>query len=751
MTLSAAQQAWTDAQQQAALYSKALAALEKESTAVEARAGQLAERERLAAEAAAQSEADREELLGQQLRQAEAEQELAGLRTRLDVREKELNAQALIVEQGRLDAEAGFLEQERAHLSRLCEQRRHLLAELDDERKRLYADIERRHQELAERQHRSDAEAADLRTRAETELSQERADVRAAQEQLAKQERTLRAQAENHEEDQEYLREQARLAVAGQLKRLELDLDIAREEADALLESVRDLEQQREERDRALRAAGHEGPEILHRKVQALSAENEELRHKLATAPASGDPELLETIQREYAQCQEAVTRLQFDSARVRSENNAYRIAADEVEQLREHRDSLQHHVSVYKKLLADLQAELDGLISNAHAPRPFPGLDELDSSPELQTVLPVTDTVLDLRELADYVQQRILADSRHRRGRTPLAYRGRDIRCLLGGMAMSRLHILEGISGIGKTTFPKAFASAMGADYAVIEVQAGWHDRQDLIGTLNAFEHRYYEGAFTKAVYQAGCDAHHNRPFFIILDEMNLSHPEQYFADILSGLENVGSQLRLKLTNHPVGPAARLLVIDKGVQLPVPENVWFFGTSNQDETTVQFADKTYDRSNVIELPTTPPNVTAAGFLQRNAISHKALQRSFRKAWSDHRDVQGVIVAYLRENLASLLIDEFGIAWGPRLEQQVRDFAPVVKAAGGSAGEAADHILATRILRRLRGRYSLRAEQLQALRELIDGSWYGLERVEDAHNGPIATRALLDKLIAEKG
>jgi hypothetical protein len=186
-------------------------------------------------------------------------------------------------------------------------------------------------------------------------------------------------------------------------------------------------------------------------------------------------------------------------------------------------------------------------------------------------------------------------------------------------------------------------------------------------------------------------------------------------------------------------------------VQLEVPENVWFFGTSNQDETTVQFADKTYDRANVIELPTTPPELTELKVESRQPVSRKALIASFTKAWSDHRATQEAVVRFLRTELASRSQDDFEIGWGPRLEQQIRDFAPVVVAAGGNVGEATDHILATRVLRRLQGRYNLHTGKLQDLRDLIQARWPQLDENATDRTPPDAATALLDRLIEEKG
>jgi hypothetical protein len=755
--LSAAQEAWLEAKTQAELYRKArakvdgeLASLDEQRQTLDGERQRVAEADAQVKAAARNLETERAALDEAQTRNGEAERDLAARRERLSQREKALNDQASEVEVGRLDAEAGFLEQEREHLRRLREQRGHMVGELEAQRKQLYAELEGHRDELDKQRRQRMADIDRIRTEAEAGLAKRRAEVETRAKELKDLEREVRAGAENLVEDRAYEREKAELAVAGTLKRLELERDRVQQEYEVVFQRARELEQRLHERDEALRQIGYAAPAALHQQVVQLTDENEELRQRIASTPGTADRQLFEQTLRDHEQCQVTRARLEFTIAKLRSENNSYVTANAELEELREHRDVLQHSVKLHQQLLSDKRAELDDLVSSAHAARPFPGLDELDRDAELQEELPVDDTPPDLTKLVDYIQQRILADRTHRRGNTNLAYRDKDIRCLLGGLAMSRLHLLQGISGIGKTTFPKAFAASIGAAYAVIEVQAGWRDRQDLIGHLNAFERRYYETAFTKAVYQAGCAKHESRPFFVILDEMNLAHPEQYFADILSGLENAGSPLRLQLTTHTIQPKAELLIVDKGMHLEVPKNVWFFGTSNQDETTVQFADKTYDRANVIELPTTPPKLTEDKVESRRPVSCEALMTSFRRAWKDHRGTQEAVVRFLRTELARPLADDFEIGWGPRLEQQIRDFAPVVVAAGGNIGEATDHILATRVLRRLQGRYNLRADKLLELREVIETRWLQADKENPVVTPPEATKALLDRLFEEK-
>ena len=87
-----------------------------------------------------------------------------------------------------------------------------------------------------------------------------------------------------------------------------------------------------------------------------------------------------------------------------------------------------------------------------------------------------------------------------------------------------------------------------------------------------------------------------------ILLDEMNLSRPEQYFAEFLSAIEKNDPLDRLiNLSKSRLPHAPRMLV--EGRRIRVPRNVWFIGTANHDETTNEFADKTYDRAHIMTLP----------------------------------------------------------------------------------------------------------------------------------------------------
>ena len=155
--------------------------------------------------------------------------------------------------------------------------------------------------------------------------------------------------------------------------------------------------------------------------------------------------------------------------------------------------------------------------------------------------------------------------------------------------------------------------------------------DRFDLIGHFNSFRQEFKEEKFLQALYRARCPGFADRPYIIVLDEMNLSRPEQYFAVMLSALERSPEERMLELMSSPIQNPPSGLERD-GRHLKIPANVWFVGTANHDETTLEFAPKTYDRSHVMELPCDPVPFTPPAAEYRPPVSYSALQDAFVKA-----------------------------------------------------------------------------------------------------------------------
>jgi hypothetical protein len=174
---------------------------------------------------------------------------------------------------------------------------------------------------------------------------------------------------------------------------------------------------------------------------------------------------------------------------------------------------------------------------------------------------------------------------------------------------------ICSGLSGSGKTKLVQAFVQWIcesDKQYKIIPVGADWTNREPLLGYPNGLDSNSYVTPDTGAlqlVLEASKDENQNKPYFMILDEMNLSHVERYFADFLSIME---SKEKLKLYSGEKryshytkdNKLHELNFIPHEIEWP--KNLFIIGTVNIDETTYMFSPKVLDRANVIEFRITP-------------------------------------------------------------------------------------------------------------------------------------------------
>ena len=159
---------------------------------------------------------------------------------------------------------------------------------------------------------------------------------------------------------------------------------------------------------------------------------------------------------------------------------------------------------------------------------------------------------------------------------------------------------VLAGLSGTGKTQLAVQYGKALtgfegetGGPVEVIAVQPGWHDPGRLLGYVNPLaDGAYQRTEFLDFVLAASEKP--ETPHVLVLDEMNLSHPEQYFAPILSAMERKGGEIALHRGD------AEKLGVPTGI--PYPTNLVIIGTVNMDETTMGISDKVLDRAFTLEF-----------------------------------------------------------------------------------------------------------------------------------------------------
>ena len=161
---------------------------------------------------------------------------------------------------------------------------------------------------------------------------------------------------------------------------------------------------------------------------------------------------------------------------------------------------------------------------------------------------------------------------------------------------------ILSGLAGSGKTQLALAFAKCLSENIkeqvCTVSVGADWTNREPLLGYPNALNKDEYvlpESGVLQLLMRANEDP--SKPYFLILDEMNLSVVERYFADFLSAMES-GEPIKLWDGNESEEDENKF--VPKEIHLP--KNVFIVGTINVDETTYMFSPKVLDRANVIEF-----------------------------------------------------------------------------------------------------------------------------------------------------
>ncbi len=300
--------------------------------------------------------------------------------------------------------------------------------------------------------------------------------------------------------------------------------------------------------------------------------------------------------------------------------------------------------------------------------------------------VEPVFDDEITLAQLVDDYR-RFACSQMH------LYYTEEIIRRFVAGMASSKLLILEGISGTGKTSLPYSFSRFLDNPATMISVQPSYRDRTELLGYFNEFSKRFNETEFLRALYEAG---YREEPSIIVLDEMNLARIEYYFAEMLSVLE-MPSQDEWVLDLVPTAwPGDPKHLFDGKIR--VPNSIWFVGTANNDDSTFTITDKVYDRAMPIEL-----NERADAFecdpQGSCRITSQHLEQMFAQAKRDYpisRETEEKL-----QKLDNYLQTRFKLAFGNRIIKQMHDFIPVYVACGGKELDGMDYIVARKVLKKL--------------------------------------------------
>lgn len=322
--------------------------------------------------------------------------------------------------------------------------------------------------------------------------------------------------------------------------------------------------------------------------------------------------------------------------------------------------------------------------------------LTEIDKEYE-NYVRPDYDDKINLKELCE--------DFRNfSAGVLKLYYDIEDIRRFIGGLAVTKLIILQGMSGTGKTSLAYAFGEYLGNKTVVVPIQPMWKERTDLLGYYNEFTRRFNETTLLYKMYEAN----NNEEIYItVLDEMNIARVEYYFAEFLSLLEIPnpdGRNLDVVADRWEDDPK----LLQSNGKMKLPTNMWFIGTANNDDSTFSISDKVYDRAMVINLDKKATPFEAEGKPRKVSATH--LQELMDKAQREYalsdRNLRRL------KQLDEYMIKTFHITFGNRIMKQIKCYVPVLVACGGTEVEALDDILARKIFRKLESKNPVYVKQM---------------------------------------
>ena len=320
--------------------------------------------------------------------------------------------------------------------------------------------------------------------------------------------------------------------------------------------------------------------------------------------------------------------------------------------------------------------------------------------------IQPPYERSLNLKELCDDIRNFACYNSK-------LYYEIRTIRLMIAGLASTKLIILQGISGTGKTSLPYVLGKYFQVDATIASVQPSWRDRTELFGFFNEFTKKFNETEVLRRIYEASYNDDIN---IIILDEMNIARVEYYFAEMLSILEMPNPQewkIEIVPSTWPGDPQH---LVDG--RLTIPQNVWYIGTANNDDSTFAISDKVYDRALVVNLDSKGIAFDAP-VTKPKCISYSYVEELYKKAIEDYPVSEDVL-----QKISSLdvyVIEKFRVAFGNRIIKQLKMFVPVYVACGGTELEGLDYILATKVFRKFEGlNLSLIRDEIRGLILFMD-------------------------------
>jgi 5-methylcytosine-specific restriction protein B len=315
---------------------------------------------------------------------------------------------------------------------------------------------------------------------------------------------------------------------------------------------------------------------------------------------------------------------------------------------------------------------------------------------------------------------------------------------------------LLTGLSGSGKTKIAQSFVqwiSKNHSQYKIIPVGADWTNREPLLGYPNGLNPKEYispDSGALNLIIEASKVENNEKPYFLILDEMNLSHVERYFADFLSVMESND-------TINLYSGATRKDLDENEIPNEIywPKNLFIIGTVNIDETTYMFSPKVLDRANTIEFRVDEASIKSffdlPSKIDLSILESKgdSMAKNFLEIAADNsikndEDYTGILVQFFNE------LKKVGAEFGYRTAVEILLLIKKLNAISEiSKNESIDIAVMQKLLPKLHGSRSKISKVLDALILLClkSGQIFSIAKSEEVFAENILYPIAFEKLV----
>ena len=552
------------------------------------------------------------------------------------------------------DREAVLAERERA-----LQVREETLLKLEKESdERIAAARARLVEELSEKRIAAEKEISDRREqeldKIEREVANVRSDIRARKQDLDVQENDLKTRERSLERRAQRIEEsaQARSAeldeevgnrIQDVRRSLESQLDTCRKENARLLESLNAQAEQTATYNALTKLLGGKEPAEIRKLLDEQTQTIAQLRKEIATLPGKDVKERLREVETEKDDLERRVKRLEKDSQAHAQEVREVGELRRRNAELEVENKSLAKRAKILEVASDQAQAELERLRAIYDRPQEIEARRSEIEKPLIdfdRAVLPMKPVKgKDPAELAwlDGIGKACDDYGLHFNSRILKSFH-----TALKTADWSPLTVLAGVSGTGKSELPRLYSHFGGLNFEEVAVQPNWDCQESMLGFFNSIDNKFDAQpllrflAQTQKKWEPQGKADTAYPGFytsmnmVLLDEMNLAHPELYFAEFLSKLETRRGKQGTDVPVLDVKIGAGL----PPYRLPLGRNVMWVGTMNQDETTKSLSDKVLDRSIVIYFPR-PTKLERRLELKPRDVSNRGAQlhRTVWESW----------------------------------------------------------------------------------------------------------------------